>query len=221
MQNYLDLHRHAVVRLAVVARPKDALRLLIAHAVASSGNWSVHRDPQMARSDNLKKSIAASPAQAAFAAEAKKVCALLAPAFKGTAAQAENGHNKGHVAGLVHNDPDVTARVFERLLKLKDADVARIAAFVMAETLSAGSAVTDAFGVHAKVETRKHWSPDTVFFDLVRDRQSANAMLAEAADKKTADKMVPAKLKEQKTALLAAAGKNAAWCPGWMRFPTA
>ena len=41
MQSYLDLHRHGVVRLAVIARPPDALRLMIAHAIAASGNWRV------------------------------------------------------------------------------------------------------------------------------------------------------------------------------------
>ena len=37
MQNYLDLHRQGAVRLALLDRPKDALRLLIAHAVSASG----------------------------------------------------------------------------------------------------------------------------------------------------------------------------------------
>ena len=109
--------------------------------------------------------------------------------------------------------------MFQRLLKLKDKDVVRIAAFVMAETLAAGSAVTDAFGAHAKVQTHKHWAPDAIFFDLLRDRASVNAMLTEVADKKTADKLVSAKLKDQKAALMAAVAKNPTWCPGWMRFP--
>ena len=123
----------------------------------------------------------------------------------------------GRIAG--HGSDEVTVRVFQRLLKLKDKDVLRIAAFVMAETLAAGSDVTDAFGVHAKVKTRAHWKPDAAFFDLLRDRQSVNAMLAEAADKKTADKLVSAKLKDQKAALVAAVATNPTWCPGWMRFP--
>ncbi len=220
MQNYLDLHRHAAVRLAVLARPKDAIKLLIAHAVASSGNWSVHRDSQSTRSDDLRKSIAASPAQAAFEAEAKKVFALLAPAFKEAGARA-NGRGNTQVSGLATHRPEVTFAVFERLLKLKDAEVARVAAFVMAETLAAGSDVTDAFGAFAKLETRKHWSPDPLFFELIRDRQTANTMLAGAADKKTADRMVTAKLKEQKATLLDAAAKNAAWCPAWMAFAPA
>ena len=78
----------------------------------------------------------------------------------------------------------------------------------MAETLAAGSAVTDAFGAHAKVETRAHWTPDQTFFELMRDRASVNAMLAEVAGKKAADKLVSAKLKDQKAALAAAASQE-------------
>ena len=215
MQNYLDLHRHAVVRLAVLARPNDGLRLLIAHAVAASGNWSVRPDPQRADGTTIAESLAASPAQAAFAAEAKAVRALLASVLKSEDPEDDDGR----IAGHGHGNDEATVRVFQRLLKLKDKDMNRIAAFVMAETLAAGSAVTDAFGAYAKVQTRKHWAPDATFFELMRDRQSVNAMLAAAADKKTADKLVSAKLKEQKAALAAATGKNPVWCPGWMCFP--
>jgi len=216
MQNYLDLHRHAVVRLAVLARPTDGLRLLIAHAVAASGNWSVRPDPQRTDSTAIAESVAASPAQAAFAAQAKAVRALLASALKSEDRE-EDGN--GRIAGHGHGNDEVTVRVFQRLLKLKDKDVVRVAAFVMAETLATGSAVTDAFGAHAKVQTRKHWTPDTAFFDLLRDRHSVNIMLAGAADKKSADKLVSAKLKDQKAALAAAVAKNPTWCPGWMQFP--
>ena len=93
-----------------------------------------------------------------FDAEAKAVRALLAPAFK------DMEDDEG-VSGRAHQDSDVTAAVFQRLLKLKDHEVARIGAFVMAETLASGSAVTDAFGAHAKVSARDHWTPDA---DLLR-----------------------------------------------------
>src|SRR5579883_3474433 len=46
MQNYLELHRHAVARVALLANPGTALRLLVAHAMAASGHWSVNSEPQ-------------------------------------------------------------------------------------------------------------------------------------------------------------------------------
>lgn len=214
MQNYLDLHRHAAVRLAVIARPTDALRLLIAHAVAASGNWRVLPDARRPDSKAVEESVAASPAQTAFAAEAKAVRALLGPAFK-------DMEDADGVAGHAHQDSDVTFAVFARLLKLKDFEVARIGAFVMAETLATGSAVTDAFGAHAKVSARDHWTPDATFFDLLRDRATVGAMLSEVAGQKAADRLVSAKLKDQKAALATAAAGKEGWCPGWMRFPTA
>ena len=76
MQNYLELHRHAVVRLALLAHPGVALRLLVAHAVAASGHWKVAADPQQARGEEIAKSIADSPAQQAFAAEREAILAL-------------------------------------------------------------------------------------------------------------------------------------------------
>ena len=216
MRNYLDLHRHAVVRLAVLKHPKDALRLLIAHAVAASGNWNVKLDAQRADSNTVRESLAASPAQAAFAAEAKKVRALLAPAFKGM--ERDDDEGAARVCGN-RNDDALTLRVFHRLLKLRDADVLRIAAFAMAETLQSGSSVVDGFGTHAKVKTRDHWTPDAAFFELLRNRQSVNAMLADVAGKKLADTLVTAKLKDNKAALAKAAAEVPAWCPGWMAFP--
>jgi len=213
MQNYLDLHRHAAVRLAVIARPADALRLMIAHAVAASGNWSVKPDNRRAENDAVRASVEGSEAYALFDAEAKQVRKLLAPAFK------EDGPDEdGAIAGGCH-DASLTVRVFQRLLKLKDAEVGRIATFVMAETLASGSDVTDAFGAFAKVETRAHWTPDQVFFDLMRDRTSVNGMLTDLSGKKAADKLVSAKLKDQKAALATAAAASTDWCPGWMAFP--
>jgi ParB family chromosome partitioning protein len=212
MQNYLDLHRHAAVRLALIARPADALRLLIAHAVAASGNWRVAPDARRPDSKAVEESVSATPAQTLFAAEAKAVRKLLAPAFK----DLEDGEQ---VAGNAPNDPDLTVAVFQRLLKLKDHEVGRIGAFVMAETLASGSDVMDAFGTHAKVEARAHWTPDATFFDLLRDRATVNVMLAEVAGLKAADKLVSAKLKDQKAALASAAASKEGWCPGWMRFP--
>ena len=51
------------------------------------------------------------------------------------------------------------------------------------------------------VETRKHWTPDPAFFDLLRDRASTSAMLAEVAGKNEANRLVSAKLKDIKAAL--------------------
>ena len=69
LTNYVDLHRHAAVRLALLANPGAAFRLVVAHMIAPSGNWSVKPDPQTTRNPAIRESITASAAQMAFDAE--------------------------------------------------------------------------------------------------------------------------------------------------------
>lgn len=87
----------------MLERPTNALRLLIAHAAAASGNWSVRPDAQRAESKAVAESVADSGAQEAFAAEAKKVRALLAPAFKSEDAEDLDDEAEGRtvrIAGM-------------------------------------------------------------------------------------------------------------------------
>jgi ParB family chromosome partitioning protein len=210
LQNYLGLHRHAVVRLAVLGKPELAVRLMIAHALAASGHWRVHAEPQQARSEAIAASLISSGAQQAFAKEREAVMALLAlPEDRGT----------------VLSESTRTVAVFARLLTFTDKQVARVAAFAMAESLAAGSAVVEALGTHLKVDAAQHWTPDEAFFDLIRDKGTVNAMLAEVAGEAVADANVAEKAKTQKQIIkdcLAGAGgrtKVEGWLPGFMTFP--
>jgi ParB family chromosome partitioning protein len=202
MENYLDLHRHAVVRAVLLQHPRVAFRLLVAHALASSGNWNVHPDWQKSRSDEVKKSLEASPAQTAFAAEKETVEALIDRDRTGT-----------------------TERMFAKLLALSDAEVMRAAVFVMADTLEAGSDMVDALGIHLAADARTLWQPDDTFFDLLRDRAAINALLAEVGGKPVAKANIAEKGKTQKAILrdfLAGTNGRAkvdGWLPGWMEFP--
>jgi ParB family chromosome partitioning protein len=213
MQNYLELHRHAVVRLALLGNPGTALRLVVAHAVAASGHWQVKAEPQQARSEDIAKSIADSPAQKEFATEREAILALF---------ERPDYH---HTVASANGDAYRTAAVFARLLALSDDDVLRVAAFVMAETLAAGSAVVEALGQHLKVDARPHWQPDDIFYELVRERATVNALLAEVAGKTVADANVAEKTKTQKQIIrdcLAGANGRAkveGWLPGFMAFP--
>jgi ParB family chromosome partitioning protein len=183
---------------------------MVAHAVSSSGNWRVGADFQKADNDAIKASIAKCPAQAAFEAERKVIDKLLAPALK-----------KSGRRGW--DDAEQTVTVFRHLLTLKDKDVTRIAAFIMAETLSAGgngeSVMVDELGVTLKVNPLDHYKPDPLFFDLLRDRAMVNRMLVEVAGKQKAAETVSGRLKDQKAALAKAAASKPEWCPGPMRFP--
>lgn len=213
MQNYVDLHRHAAVRTAMLDHPGVALRMMVAHAITGSGLWQVRPEPQRAANETVAASVAGSKAEAAFAEKRRDVLALLgAPDDEGTVA----GGN---------GDDYATARVFARLLALSDDDVMRVLAIVMGETLAAGSAVIEALGNHLKVDMGAWWQPDDAFFDLLRDKEIANAMLADVGGETVADGNVAEKVKTQKKIVRDfLAGENGrqkveAWLPRWLKFP--
>lgn len=210
-QSYIDLHRHAAVRAVLADHGDVALRLLVAHAVAGSLLWSIEADPRRAGNQAVSQSVEASPAQAAFHGKREAVRALLGVGGEGdlVGREIEGG----------------AAAVFAKLLCLPDADVLAIAAVVMAETLAAGSAEVEAAGTWLKVDMGQFWSPDTAFFDLIRDREAINAMLKEVGGKRVADGNVSEKVKTQKAILRDFLDgtndrpKVARWTPKWLTFP--
>jgi ParB family chromosome partitioning protein len=208
LENYLDLHRHAAVRLALIANPAISFRLAVAHMVASSGNWNVKRDPQTARNPAIHASIAASAAQTAFADEERAVYALL-------------GWRQDEDETFIAHE---TSTVFATLLDLSEADVLRVAAFFMAASLGCGSDVVADVGARLKVDARTHWQPDDAFFDLIRDRATVHALLAEVAEEDVAKANIAEKAKTQKQIVRdCLAGANGrvkvdGWLPRWMAF---
>lgn len=213
MQNYVDLHRHAAVRAAMLDHPAVALRLVVAHAITGSGLWLVRREPQRAANETVTASLAGCKAEAAFGKKRREVLALLG-----------SPDEDGVVAGG-DGDAFAIAGVFARLLALCDDDVMRVLTLVMAETLAAGSAVIEALGNHLNVDMGTWWQPDDAFFDLLRDKEIANSMLAEVGGKLVADGNVAEKVKTQKKIIRDfLAGENGrqkveSWLPRWMKFP--
>jgi len=115
--------------------------------------------------------------------------------------------------------------IFAKLLTLPDPDVLRVAAFVMANTLAVGDAPVEALGLYLKANAGEVWQPDEVFFDLLRERGTVNAMLAEVAGKSVAKGNADEKVKSQKKIMRdCLAGENwrskvEGWLPGWLQFP--
>ncbi len=210
LENYVDLHRHLAVRQTLIAHPRAAFRLAVAHMAASSGNWSVKRDPQTTRNPAIRASVETSMAQAAFAAEEDAVFALLGWTRDDDAAFAARRQ---------------TVDVFAHLLTLDDAVVLRIAACFMAGSLAVGSDVVEDVGTRLTVDARNFWQPDDTFFDLIRDRATVNAIVAEVAGEAIAKANVAEKAKTQKQIVrdcLAGANGRAkveGWLPGWLTFP--
>lgn len=202
MENYLELHRHAIVRLALLRNRGVAFRLMVAHALVPTGNWNVKPDLQRARSKEIRANVSASRAQDQFNTERDAIEALL---------------GKSVVGG--------TVQVFARLLTLVDEDVMRIAAFIMADTLAVGSAAVEAAGQRLKPRAAELWQSDDLFFELIHDRTSLNAMLAELSGQSVARSNADETAKVQKKIIRdCLAGENwrtkvEGWLPGWMQFP--
>lgn len=108
MQNYVDLHRHAAVRLGLLDHPGAALRLMVAHAIAGSSLWQVRPEPQRAANEIVAASLAACEAEAAFAGKRRAALTLLGQSDEHTT-----------VAGR-YRDGYGTSHVFARLLTLSD-----------------------------------------------------------------------------------------------------
>jgi ParB family chromosome partitioning protein len=213
MQNYLDLHRHAAVRVRLLDQPGVALRLMVAHAIAGSELWQVRAEPQAAKNEAIAASVQDCAAEGIFRTRRTEVLALLGFEADGGCVAGSNGDDYALVA------------VFTRLLALDDEAVLRILALVMAETLEAGTAAVEAVGNHLKVDLRGLWQADETFFELVRDRPAVNALLANVAGKAVADGNIADKTKAQKQIIrdcLAGANGRARvenWLPGWLEFP--
>ncbi|MBY8821069.1 ParB/RepB/Spo0J family partition protein [Sphingomonas colocasiae] len=211
MQTYIDLHRHAAVRVALTDHPGVALRLMAAHAIKGSPLWTIRIEEQAAKQDDVRESIETSAAETRFDEKRRAVLALL---------------------GFDAEEPTVTgggslrlATLFERLLELPDRAVMDIVAIVIGETLFAGSPVIERVGLHIGVDMAAWWSADDAFFEGLRDKEVLTAIVADVGGAEVA----AANAKEKGATLKAiirdhldgtnGRAKVESWVPRWMVFP--
>ncbi|WBO24464.1 ParB/RepB/Spo0J family partition protein [Sphingomonas abietis] len=136
LQTYIDLHRHAAVRAVLADHPPVALRLMVAHAITDSPLWSVKIERQAGRAEAITESVETCAAETAFDTKRRAVLAMLGLPDDAPTVVGANG------SGISNGSR--TVAIFVRLLALCDADVLRVIAIVMGETLAAGSAVVEA-----------------------------------------------------------------------------
>jgi ParB family chromosome partitioning protein len=216
MQNYLDLHRHAAVRVKFLEHQGVALRLCVAQIIAGSALWDVRADPQKANTKPIAASLEDNQAQTRFA----EVKADMLEAL---------GIAGGEDNPLVYHMPyygrslDVH-EVFAKLMTLGDEMVMSILTYVVAETLESGSAMNEGLGCALGVYISDDWKPDDVFFDLLRDKEAINAMLAEIGGDEVAQGNLTATAKVQKQIIrdfMTGQGREhkADWQPRYAEFP--
>ncbi|MEN3746048.1 ParB N-terminal domain-containing protein [Sphingomonas sp. HF-S3] len=212
LQAYIDLHRHAAVRAALLTRPGVALRLMVAHAIAGSPLWRVEPEPQQARSDAVQESLETCRGETVFDEKRRNMLALLG--FDPEAPTLCRGHGGRGVVG-----------VFLTLLDLSDADLMDVVAVLMGETLAAGSAAVEAVGSELGVRMTDWWEADDAFLALVRDKEVLAHLVADVAGNTIADANAGETGKTMRRIVadhLAGAGGRAKverWVPRWMAFP--
>lgn len=209
---YVDLHRHAAVRAALLDRPGIALRLLLAHAIAGSSLWAVRPDPQTVRNEDVAQSVAESRGEAVFDERRRAVLALLGI-----------DPDEPHLVGGC-DAPDLVT-LFHRLLDLPDVALMDVVAVLMGECLASGSVAIEALGLVLGLDMRLWWDADDAFIGLLRDRELLGALLADVAGKEVADANAKEKAKTQRQILddhlHGSNGRqpHGPWVPRWMAFP--
>ncbi|MEP4987065.1 MAG: ParB N-terminal domain-containing protein [Paracoccaceae bacterium] len=214
-QNYVDLHRHAAVRSDVLDHSGIALRLTVAHMIAGSSLWAVEADPQRATKPESANSLETNTGQIRMAEERAEIAALL---------HLESCDSILDNRNTYAPRPCIT-KVFATLQTLADSDVTRILTYLMAESLSVASPLIDTLAQTIGTNMAQHWTPDTTFFDLVRDKQVLNAMVGELAGPNVAKSNAAETGKTQRTILCDCInGKRAPadpnWTPPHMAFPS-
>jgi len=213
LQTYVDLHRHAAVRAALLTRPEVALRLMVAHAIVGSHLWTVRPEPQTTRNDEVRESVETSRGEAVFDERRLAVLDLLGFSAEEPTVTGGNGDDYG-VAG-----------VFLRLIELPDPAVMEVIAVVIGETMAAGSAAVAAVGTEIGIDMADWWQADDALFGLIRDREVLGGMVAEVAGQLVATANAGEKSKTLKRIIgdhLAGADgrtKVERWVPRWMQFP--
>ena len=213
MQAYVDLHRHAAVRAALLGHPGVALRLLVAHAIGGSHLWRVSPEPQSTRNNEVRESLETSRGEAVFDERRRAILDVLGFSAEEPTVMGGNGDDYG-VAGIFH-----------RLIDLPNAIVMEIIAVIMGETLASGSAAAAAVGMQIGVDMADWWEADAAFFELIRDKEILSRIVAEVAGETVAAANVGEKAKVLKriaTDYLSGAGgrtKAERWVPRWMAFP--
>ena len=213
MSDYMNLHRHSIARAELIKRPDLGLRLSVAHMICGSHKWKIDGKSPRSRKDETRASVEGSKAEGLLAEERKAVFDLLG--LKGEHPQIYHRHYSPHNL----------CEIFSRLITLEDADVLRVQAFCLCETLAVDSAEVEAIGIITAPDFGDYWSPDDAFFDILRDKPTINAMVKEIAGKSCADGAVTDTAKLQKQIIknrMAGHGVETAspdWLPRWAAFP--
>ncbi|WP_195819410.1 ParB/RepB/Spo0J family partition protein [Roseobacter sp. MH60115] len=212
-QNYVDLHRHAAVRGDLLKHSDTALRLIAAHMIAGSSLWAVKADPQKASKPEIAESLETNTAQQAFEDERQAIKTLLGMEDMALLDKPDSYYAR----------PCITV-VFAKLVELDESDVLRVLSFLMADSLAVGTELVEVLAQSFETDIAAAWTIDDTFFDLMRDKQAINGMVAEIAGDNAAKEHITATAKVQKSIIKACLDGTRTpqvenWTPRYMQVP--
>jgi ParB family chromosome partitioning protein len=210
MADYIGLHRHAVAQASLIRNPAIAMRLMAAHALCGSSLWNVRLHTAGAVKAETLASSGGGIAAAELAAARESAEAIF------EALGAPVPRRSGDTYHL--------CETFAALLAMSDAEVMKVTAIAIAETLESGGPAVEAVLHASAADPAEFWKPDDAFFDQLRDKRVITAFLAVAISPEAARKAECLTGNAQKgmlTAALAADedGAGTSWRPGWMQVP--
>lgn len=210
---YVDLHRHSVIRATLLDHPKVALRLTVAHMLVGSDRWSVEPQKTTARKESTTESVATSKGAGLLETERQAIYDLVG------ISQFDSPYSPNKRLA----DGDIVD-IFAKLLTLDDETVLRVMTLAMAESLEAGGEIVEALTYAMPIDMKSLWAPDDAFFGILRDKRVINAMVKDIAGKRTADGVLTDTGKAQKQIIrnrMAGHGAEAKpdWRPKWMQVP--
>jgi ParB family chromosome partitioning protein len=213
LQNYIDLHRHAVVRAKLTSKPMLALRVLLAHAIVGSNLVSVRVEPQRAMTDAIAESVETNPSEAVFDLYRRDILNRLG--FDPETPTLVRGYDgECGVSGLL-----------AKLLACPEETILDALVIVMGEALEAGTPLIELLGRHLQIDMADSFEADGALLDLIKDREVLDGMLGEVAGQQVAEANAKAtgKVKRQIIADCIAGTNGRAkverFVPKWMTFP--
>lgn len=213
LDNYVNHHKARAVGVELAGNRHLALRYAAALLLRGNANVRVQRDQTPFESKEIEQSVSAAPATTALLEATQRMAMRTGIDVR---------------AGVMNGGgDDREATPFGQLLTLTDKQVIDVIALALAHRLEVGGGLVDILGEALEVDMRTHWTPDEIFFEMIRDKAVIGGMLAEVAGKKVADANITATGKVKKGIIRDfLAGTNgrqkvADWLPRWMRFPVA
>lgn len=178
LTEYVNLHRHSVIRATLLDHPKVALRLTVAHMLVGSKLWKIEAQSTKSRKESTSESVAASKGARLFETERAAIYDLLG------ITQFDCPYSPSKQLA----DGDLTT-VFAKLLTLDDATVLRVMTFAMCESLEAGSVIVEAVTHVVPLDMTALWGRMTL--SLTFCGTSVSSMRWSRTSPESARRMVP------------------------------